>query len=479
MTANLTNQTSQCSRTRTPWQGRQRRILLIAGVILLCPLVVFFAAKYYSDRHYAARLATIRTEGNPVTVQDMVAWQEQLHVSADVLEGDVSRQSAKTSADLQIEAAEELDTVFLDEPEDIIDIFKRLIYEEETLSPADLEPLRRYLSKHSDLLQLLHAAAELPPGRFPVDYSKGYEMEVKPLSKIRIAVRLLLLETIAETLSENRDQAFAALITAMAVPRPIREEPLVLAQWIRKSCNGMVLSTLKETLVRVSYTDAQLNHLRRMFEQEYNPNALANSLMTERVLGIAAFEDPAGAIASAVWTRRWMDDVLPGSTRTLVQTANAFGWFSGERDVYLDYMDALIPAARMPYQEARNITETINTELSDGIVLPSLSNLLLSSMDIFFQHTAEHEAGISQGILTVSLERYRLAHGTLPDQLEALVPHYLDAMPIDPFSQQPFHYRCEGNGYMLYSVGANGIDDGGVEGDFFYKEGDLVFQVRR
>ncbi|OQB35679.1 MAG: hypothetical protein BWY09_02206 [Candidatus Hydrogenedentes bacterium ADurb.Bin179] len=121
----------------------------------------------------------------------------------------------------------------------------------------------------------------------------------------------------------------------------------------------------------------------------------------------------------------------------------------------------------------------MEAELSDGLVLPSLSNILLPSLNHFFQYTAEHEAGITQGILTVSLERYRLAHGAPPDRLDTLIPHYLDAMPMDPFSQQPFHYRREGDGYMLYSVSANGIDDGGVEGSSFYKEGDLVFQVRR
>ena len=74
----MTTDPHQRSRTRTPWQGRQRRILLIAGVVLLCPFVVFFTAKYYSDRNYAARLAAIRAEGAPVTVQDMVALQEYL-----------------------------------------------------------------------------------------------------------------------------------------------------------------------------------------------------------------------------------------------------------------------------------------------------------------------------------------------------------------------------------------------------------------
>jgi hypothetical protein len=32
---------------------------------------------------------------------------------------------------------------------------------------------------------------------------------------------------------------------------------------------------------------------------------------------------------------------------------------------------------------------------------------------------------------------------------------------VDPFSGQPFHYRREGNDFVLYSVAENLEDDGG------------------
>ena len=40
-------------------------------------------------------------------------------------------------------------------------------------------------------------------------------------------------------------------------------------------------------------------------------------------------------------------------------------------------------------------------------------------------------------------------------------PKYAAKIPQDVFSDGDLHYRREGNGYLLYSVGMNGRDDGG------------------
>ncbi|MGB8854773.1 MAG: hypothetical protein WCC69_14560 [Pirellulales bacterium] len=48
-----------------------------------------------------------------------------------------------------------------------------------------------------------------------------------------------------------------------------------------------------------------------------------------------------------------------------------------------------------------------------------------------------------------------------PERLHDLVPRYLAAVPIDPFSEKPFLYERRSDGYLMYSVGSNGIDDGG------------------
>src|SRR5690606_6897021 len=60
-----------------------------------------------------------------------------------------------------------------------------------------------------------------------------------------------------------------------------------------------------------------------------------------------------------------------------------------------------------------------------------------------------------------ALALYRLEHGEYPDTLSALVPDMLPAVPEDLFTTQPLLYRRTDDGYLLYSAGLNGIDDGG------------------
>ncbi len=75
-----------------------------------------------------------------------------------------------------------------------------------------------------------------------------------------------------------------------------------------------------------------------------------------------------------------------------------------------------------------------------------------------------------------ALREYILEHGRSPESLNELVPRYLPAVPSDPFSDRPLVYRRQADGHLLYSVGANGTDDGGVAAewsDMLQGHGDL------
>jgi hypothetical protein len=63
----------------------------------------------------------------------------------------------------------------------------------------------------------------------------------------------------------------------------------------------------------------------------------------------------------------------------------------------------------------------------------------------------------------IALERYRLAHGEYPGSLDALAPQFMEKVPHDIIGGQPLHYRRTNDGqFVLYSVGWNETDDGGV-----------------
>ena len=58
---------------------------------------------------------------------------------------------------------------------------------------------------------------------------------------------------------------------------------------------------------------------------------------------------------------------------------------------------------------------------------------------------------------------YAVEHdGRLPASLEELVPRYLPAVPLDPMAKgRPLGYSPDPARPMVYSVGENGIDNGG------------------
>ena len=63
--------------------------------------------------------------------------------------------------------------------------------------------------------------------------------------------------------------------------------------------------------------------------------------------------------------------------------------------------------------------------------------------------------------LAFALAEYRAQHGVYPAKLADLVPKYVAAIPADVFSGGALHYKPQADGYLLYSVGPNGKDDGG------------------
>ena len=78
-------------------------------------------------------------------------------------------------------------------------------------------------------------------------------------------------------------------------------------------------------------------------------------------------------------------------------------------------------------------------------------------------HHAEerHQVDNDFSQLVLALEAYRIKQKAYPARLADLAPKYIPKLPRDRFSDTDYIYRPEGSGYILYSVGRNGKDDGG------------------
>jgi hypothetical protein len=77
---------------------------------------------------------------------------------------------------------------------------------------------------------------------------------------------------------------------------------------------------------------------------------------------------------------------------------------------------------------------------------------------------AKHNATVAHErllLLELALRCYRCDQGKAAVRLDELIPRYLHQVPQDPFNALSMIYRSQGTNWLLYSVGPDGVDDGG------------------
>jgi hypothetical protein len=137
--------------------------------------------------------------------------------------------------------------------------------------------------------------------------------------------------------------------------------------------------------------------------------------------------------------------------------------------------DEAIEVARQPWPSKLDATNLLERRYSGGVLPrpahrtwlqravavfpPALgvgtlkSYLPVAGLNLAMRRTA---------IAAVAIERFRRAHaGEPPATLAGLVPEYLAAVPVDPFSGQPLSYRRTADSHVVYSIGQDRADGGG------------------
>ncbi len=90
-----------------------------------------------------------------------------------------------------------------------------------------------------------------------------------------------------------------------------------------------------------------------------------------------------------------------------------------------------------------------------------LIGLMMPAFNKVQEASDRREQGERNLSLAFALAAYQRDNGRYPAQLRELAPRYLKKIPTDLFSGEALIYRPHEKGYLLYSVGVNGIDDGG------------------
>jgi len=96
--------------------------------------------------------------------------------------------------------------------------------------------------------------------------------------------------------------------------------------------------------------------------------------------------------------------------------------------------------------------------LSNNWLGESLHTMINAGLQGFLKNKCAHCTNLGATRALLALKAYKKEKGALPDSLEALVPEYLEAIPLDDLDGKPLRYDSEKK--ELYSVGPDLQDRG-------------------
>ncbi len=139
-----------------------------------------------------------------------------------------------------------------------------------------------------------------------------------------------------------------------------------------------------------------------------------------------------------------------------------------DREMQLKRIDQEIHSLLVEPSESARLAEillgppdkTVSKEISRSINGVDIGVLIPTCRKV--QTAYDRDEQVQQNVqVAFALAAYHRDHGHYPAKLGDLAPKYLAVVPDDLFSGKALVYRPAEKGYLFYSVGANGKDEGG------------------
>ena len=334
------------------------------------------------------------------------------------------------------------------------------------------------LSKYDSALEELREAAKLPYSRFPLEYRSDdpFASILPQLAKIKSVTQVLSLRTIAELEADQPEKALADLKLAFRWNDSIQNEPFLISHLVRLAVQSILMQPVWHGLARQKWSDAQIAEL----ESELGkPDYLADfhqAIRGERACCITMLDHLRHSRNYHNLFGGDMDESGINNRRSPKEMLNAIGfslmpdgWFYQTELAYAQmYQRWSLPMVDLqkrlvPPQANTRLAAEAQKSMEPHSVRNIFIRLLYPAIERAHKKFAIIQAQLDLARVACALERHRLARGQYPETLDPLAPPFIDKLPHDLINGQPLHYRRTDDGqFVLYSVGWNEKDNGGV-----------------
>ena len=321
------------------------------------------------------------------------------------------------------------------------------------IDSEQMEAIAEVVPGNQEAIRLYQEAAQYPYLRFQLDFTKGDELVLPHVSRIRNGARLLAGKAILAAERGNLDDAAEAISAIFGLAIHLSEEPGIISQLSRVVIERFGRIALEQILARVELSSPLLASLQ---------SSVHAAEIAPRM--IPAFE---GELAKTEWYFKQIEEGVPfeDDISGPLKKASFFfyrasGRITRDQQLFVTRMEELLTLVKLPHAERLQVDwdgvveisgQSAVGEILAGIIIPSMGRVVDSdTRSVTYLRTTR---------IGLATERYRSEHGNFPLRPGDLTPAFLDEMPEDPY-------------------GANGAFEFAVEDDAFYVRGNGTVERR-
>jgi hypothetical protein len=406
---------------------RLRRILIGVGIAAGAAIAFLLILNAYfvwsTSIQLARRLVDLRQAGDPIQLADLARDPIPPEKNADVF---LRR------------AADDLDAI----QKELLAIYPKSGYPPETVAPADQERVEKIFAAYPQVMPLLEQAADCPDNDPQLDCSlpttRFLEIYYNRPDKHRLLNRVMLARS-AFLLSKGRPaDALSTQLLTLRLTRQWRREPLMIGYLVTVACELGAMQGVNRVLQAGPVSPSARQALDAELVLHDTMDGYNWALRSERAFSLSTLREYR---VTVFWLTRY------------------FGNDAMLRLV--DLYDQFLEKGSRPY--AKVVSEQSAATRPSFSFQNPLRNLvtLLEPSLAAIRDPVERTRAMSRSLRVLNAIQARVPAGS--DQAPKLTDLGLpEPATIDPYNGEPLHVKKLPEGWMVYSVGTNLVDDGGI-----------------
>lgn len=360
-------------------------------------------------------------------------------------------------------------------------------YPRSNRAEANRKAAQEALERSRELLKLADEAASLPHCDFNRPWDQGAETVLMPeFAVMRQFVRLLGVQATLRMDANNPMGAIVPLRTAATIARHVSEDPSLIALLVCIALVALIDGRLMELLQRYGNRNDVLQAAEALQKQLVGIIDLRRTFRGEAFFMLPSLEHHRQGKRDLSKIEQMEETESVRKTPTPFAAPNVRKVYADAWEVrYLEFWEQVLSRMAKPETTLRVLEKTMKTLASTHAAQmrsqpQKLSYLITAIVAPLFPgavvQTLRTEATTRVRQAAITALKLRLNSGQFPSSLPNL--------PLDPFTDRPLIYRRTVSGFLLYSLGVNGTDEGGDAqrigtGDYPYYPRDIVFRYPR